>query len=421
MKKTALVLAVVLAFVPLLYAQDETGGDGSNLVTFVEADSLAGLITGLYGGDGIQLDPTFGHDAHFGETEDFQQFSQVLQGVIQSRTLFPTPSAVGVVSYAFNEETGTYEKVEGALGPLIAERGTTSGKGRLNIAVNYAYTEFSDLNGSDDIVLTLEHCQDPSCFFGGDPNHPVFDDVIEVTLNFTLRSQAIITSIVYGLTDNVDVGLVLPYLRNDLTVSTDAQIVRQPGSIPGTHRFNPLIETARQYGSQHATGIGDMIVRAKFRVPSLKWADVAFLADAKVPSGEEADFLGTGDMTVRGTLIASKLGSRFNPHVNVGYELNLDDTDFSYLDYRMGTEVFVSSRLTLATDLAGSYRPTVPSEFNARALDEDLVGKSEIDGTLGAKWKLTDRAVFLANLIVPLNDTGIRPSNLISVGVQWGL
>ena len=100
-------------------------------VTIQHGNTLSELINNLYGGDGIQLANT-GHQAHFGETGDFQNFTAILQSVLQSRSLVPIPSAVGLISYRFNEATGTYERVEGTLGSILAERGSTTGKGNFN-------------------------------------------------------------------------------------------------------------------------------------------------------------------------------------------------------------------------------------------------------------------------------------------------
>ena len=88
-------------------------------VTIQTGTSLSNLINNLYGGDGIQLKPN-GHQAHFGETKDFQEFTESLQKTLQSRPLFPEPSSVGVVSYKFNDETGTYERVQSSYGPILA-------------------------------------------------------------------------------------------------------------------------------------------------------------------------------------------------------------------------------------------------------------------------------------------------------------
>ncbi|MBW3564853.1 MAG: hypothetical protein KY459_09015 [Acidobacteria bacterium] len=416
------IVCLVLICLPnlVLQAQDRPPEGPDGLATIVEADTLAGLINGLYGGDGIQLKEFFGHEAHF-EGEGFIQFARTLQSTLQSRSLFPIPSSVGAISYSFNEQTGTYERVEGALGPVLAERGTTSGKGSLNITLGYSTAEFSELNGSEDIGIVLRHCLREACILNNDPNLPIYQDFIDVTMNINLRTEAVVASIVYGLTDDIDVGLVLPYLHNDLTVETNAVIIKQPDSIEGVHNFDIELETPRQYGRASATGIGDIIARSKFRLPGQRAFDMAALVDVKFPSGKEEDFLGSGDLTVKGTFAASKRGTRFIPHGNIGYELNTDDTSLSFFEYRLGSEVFINPRVTLALDLIGIIRPTIPEEFIVEELDLQLLDRSEIDGSLAAKFRVTDNAVAIVDLLVPLNDGGIRPDNSITFGLQWGL
>src|SRR5207253_1271955 len=198
-------------------------------ITVQHGNTLSQLINNLYGGNGIQLKET-GHQAHFGESGDFQNFSLTLQRVLQSHPLFPIPSAVGLVSYRFNEATGTYERVQGSLGPLLADRGATTGKGTFTVSGTYSFSDFNRVNGADSIELVLHHCLLPQCVTN--IASPYLQDTIHVNVRFRLKSQALTMSAVYGLTDRLDLGVVIPYLRNDLSVLTDAVIVPGPNSLP---------------------------------------------------------------------------------------------------------------------------------------------------------------------------------------------
>lgn len=422
MNKLLVVSQLALIALPL-FGQDDSGpptGGPDGLATIVTADSLSGLINGLYGGDGIQLAEFFGHEAHF-EGEGFIQFARSLETTLQARSLFPVPSSVGVISYTFNEATGTYERVEGPLGPVLAERGTTSGKGSFNFTLGYSTAEFRQLNGNDTVNFALEHCLRESCLLGNDPDLPIYKDFIDVELRMRLRTEALVASFVYGATDSIDVGLIVPYLQNDLTIEANAEIIKQPGSIEGVHNFDISVETPRQFGQMSKGGIGDVIARAKFRLAENAPLDAAALVDVKFPSGEEENFLGSGDLTVKTTLAASRTGTRFIPHLNLGLEVNTSSTDLSFFDYRLGTEILVTPRLTLTADLIGLIRPELPDEFFVESVDLQLVDRSEIDGSLAAKYRLTDRAVAIVDLLVPLNESGLRPDSSLTFGVQWGL
>ncbi|HET7711011.1 MAG TPA: transporter, partial [Thermoanaerobaculia bacterium] len=365
------------------------------------------------------------HEAHFGDTQDFQQFSEALQKTLQARPVFPVPSSVGLVSYKFNEETGTYEKVQGSLGPLLAERATTSGRGHVNLSFSHTFSDFESFNGSDTIPLTLRHCLTSACTFGrpvDDPALTYLKDVIAVDVRLKLKSSVLATAVTYGLTDRVDVGVVVPYIRNDLNVLTNARVIVDPTSNAAIHVFDPAIETPGQFGTAHALGIGDVILRGKFQVPAKLPFQTGVMADVTLPSGDKENFLGTGDLRVKGTFIVSKTSTRFSPHVNIGYELNTTNTDLSSVEYRAGSEIVARPRVTLLFDLLGTIQPSGDDEFRVRALgDESLIPRSVIDGALGAKWQFTDRATLNFNFLMPLNDSGIRPNSVVTFGVQFGM
>lgn len=395
-------------------------GVGQAQITVQHGSTLSEIINNLYGGNGIQLKVT-GHQAHFGDSQDFQNFSVTLQRVLQSRPLFPIPSAVGLVSYKFNEQTGTYERVQGSLGPLIADRGATTGKGTLTISTTYTFSDFDQINGKDTVDLTLRHCLLPQCV--ANIASPYLQDVINVNVRLRLKSQALAISGVYGVTDNLDVGVVVPYLRNDLTVRTDARIIPGPLSVPpDPHEFDLNIETPGQFATGHAVGIGDLVARAKLRLFPKRAVDVAILADVSLPTGNKEDFLGTGEVRAKATLVASKVIRRLVPHLNVGYEANTGESKLNSIDYRVGSEFALRDTLTITGDILGVVRPTAKDLFTSTALgDQTLVGRSEIDGAIGAKWQITKNRALLFNLIVPMNNTGIRANSSVTFGLQAAL
>jgi hypothetical protein len=277
------------------------------------------------------------------------------------------------------------------------------------------------VDGSEEIVLTLRHCLLPECV--ANIASPFLQDVIRVHMRFRLTSQALTSSVMYGLNDSVDIGFLLPYIRNDLRIFTRGEIVLGPQSVPpGPHEFDPAVETPDQMGSAHAIGVGDMVLRGKMRLKRIAGIDTAVLADISLPTGDKENFLGTGEVRFKGTFIASLSGARFTPHLNLGYELNGGDMDLNVFDYRLGTEIGASPRITLVTELLGVVRPTADQLFRTRALEtQELVGRSEMDGGLGAKWQVGEDRVLMMNFLVPLNDSGLRSHPVITFGVQLGI
>jgi hypothetical protein len=390
-------------------------------VTFVRGNTLSQLINNLYGGNGIDLAHT-GHEAHFGETGDFQNFTNSLQAALQSRSFIPVPSSVGLISYRFNEATGTYERVEGALGPILSERGSTSGKGTLNFSATYTFANYETVNGSDITQLVLHHCLLPECTGNAPLSSPFLHDTVNINVHFRLKSQAVALAAVYGVSNQLDVGVVVPYVRNDLQVFTHGFIVYAPGSLPTIHYFDPNVQTPDQFGTGSAVGIGDVVARAKYRLMPKASFESAVLADLTLPTGDKKDFLGTGAMKLKAIYIISKTVHRFTPHLNAGYEYRFGDTKLDLFDYRFGTEIAATPRLTFTADVIGAIRPHASSLFRGVALgNQELIGHSEIDGAFGTKWKMSSDRALLFNILVPLNKSGIRPTTVITAGLQMPL
>jgi hypothetical protein len=73
--------------------------------------------------------------------------------------------------------------------------------------------------------------------------------------------------------------------------------------------------------SNRATGIGDIVLRAKGVVWRGERAAVAVAADLRLPTGDEQNFLGSGTFGFTPFAVFS-YAARVSPHVNVGYEVN---------------------------------------------------------------------------------------------------
>src|SRR6202022_2728262 len=104
----------------------------------------------------------------------------------------------------------------------------------------------------------------------------------------------------------------------------------------------------------------------------------------------------------------------FTPPLNVGYEARFGETKLDSFDYRAGTEIAATPKLTMAVDMIGLYRPHASTLFRSVVLgDQHLLGRSEIDGVIGGKWRGTTDRALLFNLLVPLNTSRTRPGRLV--------
>ena len=89
------------------------------------------------------------------------------------------------------------------------------------------------------------------------------------------------------------------------------------------------------------------------------------------------------------------------PHLNLGYEFDVNHYDRSALTYIAGFD-------------AGGRRVTLASEFIGNHAQE---GENRWDAAVGVKWNVYKRLVLSGNVIFPLNDTGLRSDLITTLGV----
>ena len=303
------------------------------------ADDLRDLLTNfLSQGITLAASPVFSHSAHFvAALSQFTAFNQLNQQLANELSSFPLPSSSGGFTYTYDPKLGTFTRGSDSFGPLFAERADTVGKGRFNVGVNYSRFTFDRINdidlGNDSLKLAFQH-QDTDA--SGNNTHFFFEgDVIQAQLRLKITSDVTALVATYGVTNRFDLGFALPFAHVSLEPQSDLVINRlATGSDPifkTVHQFRTGAEAdpgcvsvtanveqgCRQTGS--ASGIGDVLVRAKFRLTDSPTAGVALATDARFPTGREEDLLGTGVFQIKAFLIASAHLGPFSPHINAGY------------------------------------------------------------------------------------------------------
>lgn len=387
---------------------------------------LADFITDLYGGEGIFLPPApdipqniaDAHVPHFTGEEQIRELNALSNGLLSGVGVFALNSTV--TGLAFDLSAGVPVTTQDSLGPLLAERATTIGKGRLSFGFGYSNQDFSELDGDDlgDLKITLTH-QD--CCAVGPPPIPPPDgdltgfeqDVIQLTIDVDIEQEIYAFFGNYGLTDRWDVGVVVPVISIEARAFSRADIVlAEPdgGSVIGgepVHSFELDPDARFSDTGGKETGIGDVILRSKYQILSDETGpmDFSVLGQITFATGDEDELLGTGETRYRGMVIASKTLGRFTPHVNAAYEW-ADQDELKNTTYAVGFDARVTNRLTAAVDVLGRYNP-----------DVDLIGNNVVDLAIAAKFNpFTNRNLPInAFVSFPLNDDGLRSDYI------WGL
>jgi hypothetical protein len=297
-------------------------------------------------------------------------------------------------------------------------------------------------------------------------------DVVKVNNRIDLKIHQFITFITFGITKNIDVSLAVPITDVRLGIVSDATIVDV--STTGVHAFDtqPGCDPTKnclhkQFPSfRTASGIGDMTIRIKGMAWRSERSAVAIGLDVRAPTGDSLNFLGAGAAGVKPFVVWSRR-ARFSPHVNAGFEVNGSSRiagDIStgskerlpsQFTYTAGTDVWLNKRVTVAFDLVGQevfqarrlirkditelapctpnqdnppdpLNPTCPvgsGPANQGSTDPNL---SQTTGTfnvsnfsVGAKLRPSSNLVITANVLVKINDGGLRAKSVPLVAASY--
>lgn len=370
------------------------------------AEKLNTLIPGLYGGDGITLagaegGPFPSHAPHFlvATSDSFNRLNDTISAQVGA---IPFASAGAGFAFRFDQDLGTFVQVTESFGPVFAERADTIGKGRFNVNLSFTAFKYDEFLGDDLDDLLVRTFHDPDTIPPFDERTSFELDTVDVHLNLDVNINALNLAGTYGVTDRLDVGFLVPVAHVDVRVGAHAEVVKSPDNpIPAdVHTFEGGPESPDDSASGSAQGLGDVVLRLKYHWLESETHNLAAALQVKAATGDEDDFLGTGQSTVRPFLIYSRTFGRLTPHVNLGYEFNVDDSDQNSLEYAAGFDVGAEA-FTVALSVLGS-----------RELGGDGFADTIVNGSLGVKWNPFGSYIVTANVLVPLNDDGLR-SNAI--------
>jgi hypothetical protein len=272
----------------------------------------------------------------------------------------------------------------------------------------------------------------------------------------------------YGVTDRWDIGLAVPFVRVNLDARVQARIIRLVTSLsPNTHTFEPgnpdATRTVEHNG--HASGLGDIVLRTKYRFPRFAGGGVAAVVDVRLPTGDENELLGAGGAEAKFLLVASTEHGRFGEHMNIGYtaahgvvagtlagltSASLPDE----INYTGGVEFVASPRVTVMGDVVGrtlrgaghldfvgktfdyvdpaSIVPLSPTfsvedakkvavvkQFSATEFAPRSGNLTLLLGTGGVKFNPVGNWLISGSVLFPLTDAGLRSRVTTVVGLDY--
>ncbi len=112
----------------------------------------------------------------------------------------------------------------------------------------------------------------------------------------------------YGVSDRIDVGVVIPFVR-----------LSPQGERFDTYRGQAFVQAT---GSASASGLGDIVARIKYNMLREGASGLALGAETRLPTGDEENLLGAGEISFTPRMIGSVEGRAVGFHGEVSYTLH---------------------------------------------------------------------------------------------------
>jgi hypothetical protein len=442
MRRLLVASIVLLALAPRLAAQ-KLRGELSELFIFGEGHDPLFL-----GGTGDPNNPESVriHGNHFvpaAVASNGTVISFLTNSIGSNVANVPVSATSGGSTFSF--EGGVPVRTSTSSGPILGERAQTLGRGRILAGLSRTGVSFKTLRGVDldNLRFTFTHANSDfegcDTIAGGDCSllgvPALENETIDLSLALDVRLTVTAFLLTYGVSDRIDVGVVLPVVTTSLEGSTTAQI-NPFGPPPAVHFFggtpdNPTL-TASRFVRGSATGLGDVDARVKINLRRGDPLAVGVLADVRFPTGSEADLLGSGAFAVRGLGIVSARFGNFSPHANVGYLYRGGQFETDAMLGTVGFDHLLAPWATLAVELisqlqVGDSPLQVPDPVVIQAPYVRTIRPSTIpdirddlvDGSIGVKLAAANGLTFIGNTEWPLNRGGLRPDVIWSFGLEY--
>jgi hypothetical protein len=327
-----------------------------------------------------------------------------------------------------------------SLGTILTQRGDTIGKHRFFFSFNYQRFAFGSVDGIRMKNFETVNVVNFTTTNSSGATVPLGTSFVASQDRIDFKVDQYTALATFGITDRVDLTLVVPFSTVRLTTSS-----------AGTqYNVDPNGNLVSQFASQsirltgEKSGAGDVIVSVKGNLLRAEnGISIAVGSDLRIPTGDETNYLGTGAYGIKPFVILSHSGKRLTPNINVGYQWNsssslyTDQTTGEHLDlpssflYSGGADFRVTKRLTLVGEFIGQFVfngprlvnnsvtiPTVGS-FVATQGSSGTSNYAIDDAGGGLKLKLWRSLLITASALFKLDDAGLRAKVVPLAGVSY--
>jgi len=318
----------------------------------------------------------------------------------------PVTSSASAFTYRLDRNLGTVVRSSDSFGPFLVERSLTSGQLSGSLALIYQTASTDSIDGRSlrdgTLVATASRLRGEAQPF----------DVESVTIDMHSRTMTLLGN--FGVTDRFDISAALPFVALSMS-----------GQRVDNYRGTELVQAI---ASASASGPGDFLIRGKYNVVRGTGGGLSVGAEARLPTGDEENLLGTGEASIKPRVIASMERDRLALHGDLGYAMGGLSNEFVY-----GGAVTVrgTSRLTLVGEIAGrrlssAGRLTETTEPHPGLAGVDTIrltsveGAAErVDGVVGFKWNVAATWLLSAHVVHPLTNSGLNAGWISTFGLDY--
>jgi len=318
----------------------------------------------------------------------------------------PIAPSAGGFTYRFNPQLGAMERASESFGPFFVERALTNGRGRGTLSLTLSQHSFSRIDGQslrDGTLLATSSrlLSEPGAF-----------DVESIRLRLTTRVAAVVGS--FGLTDRLDVGAAVPFVS-----------LKLDGERIDNYRGRSELQAS---GTATGSGVGDVALRAKYRLTSGTERDVAIAVDVRLPTGSTDNLLGSGETRVQPRLLASLSRGRLGLHglagpvfggSSGGFEAGGAATVAASSRVTIGAEL-VAQRLNTASRLVtiSSPHPQLSDVTTTRLTSEEDAA-SRLRSVVGVKWNIGSTWLISAHAERTLRENGLTAGWIPMISIDY--
>ncbi len=333
------------------------------------------------------------------------------------------------------------------LGPILTDRAQTVGKGKVFIGVTASQYVFTNIDGTSLGKLPFAYSQ-TNYLPGSNNTIPISTTYTSETSKLAFTMDQLVAVGTVGLSKRMDVSVIVPVVRVSLgdTTSNSTSYIQSTGSSVAVGPIsNPSL-----YAAGSANGVGDVTFNLKSVLQSGERATFSAGFTMRTPTGDDRNLLGSGSWGFNPYVVYAYL-AKVSPHARFGYQWNTrtelnNPTNLvggnqrlpGGMDYDIGFDWALARRITVAADLLGNQylntpvyllsttsiqTATTPSGTpQTTNLSSSTIQNSSYtinDLSAGFKWNPGKFLVFSANVLIQLNNNGLRSRPTPLVGISY--